>query len=57
MKIELVVHTPDPELTIAYAAKTCYDSPTKDIEASRKMIKALVKAGHEAMIEHAHATF
>lgn len=57
MKIELVVHTPDPELTIACAAKTCYDSPAKDIEASRKMIKALVKAGHEAMIEHASASF
>ena len=57
MKIELISNTPNPELTIAYAAKTCYDSPTKDLESSRKMIKALVKAGHEAMIEHASASF
>ena len=57
MKIELVSNTPNPELTIAYAAKTCYDSPTKDLESSRKMIRALVKAGHEAMIEHASASF
>ena len=57
MKVELVAHTPDPELTIADCAKTCYDSAQKDLESSRKMIRALIKAGHEAMIEHAHATF
>ena len=57
MKIELISNTPNPELTIAYAAKTCYDSPIKDLESSRKMIRALVKAGHEAMIEHASASF
>ena len=57
MKIELIAHTPDPELVIANCATTCYDSNPKDIEASRKMIRSLAKAGHEAMIEHAHATF
>ena len=57
MNIELISHTPDPELTIANCATTCYDSKPKDIEASRKMIRTLAKAGHEAMIEHAHATF
>ena len=57
MNIELIVSTPDPEMTIANAARTCYDSPAKDIDAAKKMIKALVKAGHEAMIEHASATF
>lgn len=57
MNIELIAHTPDPELVIANCASTCYDSKSKDIEASRKMIRALAKAGHEAMIEHAHATF
>ena len=57
MNIELIAHTPDPELVIANCATTCYDSNPKDIEAARKMIRALAKAGHEAMIEHAHATF
>lgn len=57
MNIELISHTPDPEIVIANCAKTCYNSSPKDIEASRKMIRSLAKAGHEAMIEHAHATF
>lgn len=57
MNIELIAHTPNPELVIANCATTCYDSKPKDIEASRKMIRSLAKAGHEAMIEHAHATF
>lgn len=57
MQIDLIAHTPDPELVIANCATTCYDSKPKDIEASRKMVHSLVKAGHEAMIEHAHATF
>lgn len=57
MKIELIAFTQDAELTIANIAKTCYDSQEKTIEQSQKMIKALIKAGHESMIEHAHATF
>jgi len=57
MNIELITHTPDPELTIANAASTCYDSPAKEIEAARKMIKAIVKSGHESCIEHAHAIY
>ena len=57
MNIELIAHTPDPELVIANCATTCYDSNPKDIESSQKMIRSLAKAGHEAMIEHAHATF
>ena len=57
MNIELIAHTPNPELVIANCATTCYDSPSKDINAARKMIMSLAKAGHEAMIEHAHATF
>ena len=57
MKIELIAHTPDPELVIANAARTCYDSAQKDLESSRKMIKAIVKSGHESCVEHATATF
>lgn len=57
MNIELLSYTPNPELLIANAASTCYDSKPKDLEPAKKMIRALIKAGHEAMIEHAHATF
>ena len=57
MKIELIAHTPDPELVIANAARTCYDSPAKDLESSRKMVKAIVNSGHESCVEHASATF
>lgn len=57
MKIELLSYTPDPEQMIARCASTCYDSKSKDIEGSRKMVKALIKSGHEAMIEHASASF
>ena len=57
MDIELIAHTPSPEEVIANAARTCYDSAPKDIEASRKMIKAIIKSGHESCVEHASASF
>ena len=57
MTVTVLAHTPDPETTIARCASTCYDSTPKDLEGSRKMIKAIVKAGHESCVEHATATF
>ena len=57
MIIELLASTPNPELTIAHAASTCYDSKPKDLEPARKMIKAIIKSGHESCVEHASATF
>ena len=53
MTIEFIASTPNPELVIANAARTCYDSKEKDLESSRKMIKAIVKSGHESCVEHA----
>ena len=53
MEIQLLSNTPNPELVIANAARTCYDSKEKDLESSRKMIKAIVKSGHESRVEHA----
>ena len=50
MNIELIASTPDPEVTIARAASICYDSKPKDLEGARKMIKNIIKAGHEACI-------
>lgn len=57
MKVTLVASTPSPEEVIANAARTCYDSAPKDIAASRKMIAAIIKSGHESCVEHATATF
>ena len=57
MKVTLIANTPDPETTIARAARICYDSQPKDLEGERKFIKGLVKSGHTATIEHASATF
>ena len=57
MTIELLASTPNPELTIAHAASTCYDSKPKELEPARKMIKAIIKSGHESCVEHASATF
>ncbi len=57
MKITILEHTPNPELLIAKCASTCYDSIPKELEAARKMIKAIIKAGHESCIEHGYVTF
>ena len=57
MKVEVIASTPNAETTIANCASVCYDSKPKDVEGARKMIRALVKAGHTAMIEHASITF
>ena len=57
MNIEIISQTADPELTIAKAASICYDSKPKTLESARKMIKALIKSGHTATIEHASVTF
>lgn len=57
MKITCISITPNPETTIALAASTCYDSAPKELDAARKMIKAIVKSGHESCIEHASAGF
>ena len=57
LSIELLSSTPDPELTIAKAASTCYDSRPKELEPARKMIRGIIKSGHESCIEHASAGF
>lgn len=57
MKVEILAYTPNPEETIANCASVCYDSKPKTLDGARKMLKALIKAGHTAMIEHASITF
>ncbi|MBI5634608.1 MAG: FAD-dependent thymidylate synthase [Nitrospirae bacterium] len=64
VKVILLSHTPNPEATIAMAAKLCY-SPS-DIEALKQKTAAkdqkgfvdrLMKMGHMSPIEHASFTF
>ncbi|NOZ68311.1 MAG: FAD-dependent thymidylate synthase [Deferribacteres bacterium] len=64
LKVILLRHTPNPEETVAMAAKLCY-SPA-DIESLKGRIEArdqkafvekLVKMGHMTPIEHASFTF
>ena len=64
LKVILLSHTPNPEETVAMAAKLCYSS--SDIESLKKKIEAkdqkefvkkLAKIGHMSPIEHATFTF
>jgi thymidylate synthase (FAD) len=64
LKVILLRHTPNPEETIAMAAKLCYspsdvESLKKKIEAKdqKDFVKKLVKVGHMSPIEHATFTF
>ena len=41
---------------IEMAARTCYQSIGKSEDSHKKMVRALVKNGHEAMLEHASVT-
>lgn len=45
-------HDDEPQEFIATVARTCYRSTPKTGDANEKLIRSLVKNGHEAMIEH-----
>ena len=64
MRVQLLAYTPEPERTVAAAAKLCY-SPV-GIEAVRegldeastaRFVDMLAEIGHESPIEHASFTF
>lgn len=64
LKVILLRHTPNPEETVAMAAKLCYspsdvESLKKKIEAKdqKDFVKKLVKMGHMSPIEHTSFTF
>ncbi|SDX78017.1 FAD-dependent thymidylate synthase [Eubacterium barkeri] len=64
LSVTLIQHTPEPEKTIAAAAKLCYShSGAKDImadltpEAVEKFLNRLVSMGHASPVEHATFTF
>jgi len=64
LKVLLIKHTPNPEETIAMAAKLCYspsgiESLKEKIEAKdqRKFVEKLAKMGHMSPLEHSSFTF
>lgn len=55
MKVELLDHTLDAAFNICFAARTCYNSWSKDKPKERgEFIKALIKSKHETPLEFAH---
>jgi thymidylate synthase (FAD) len=60
MNVRLISSTPNPELTIARAARLCYRSGYDEdmtIEKAQKLIREIVARGHESVLEHASFTF
>ncbi len=64
MKVTLIAHTPDPEKTVAAAAKLCYSPASIDTvmegltpEKTAGFLEMLGEIGHESPIEHASFTF
>ena len=63
-KVELINHTPNPERTVAAAARLCYSSTgasglMKDITEKEieKLLKIVIKGGHHSTLEHITFTF
>lgn len=64
MHVELIAWTPDPERTVAAAARLCY-SPASAAEIARDMspektrtfVEKLVELGHQSPLEHVSFTF
>ena len=57
MKIELLSITPNAELLIEEAGRTCYESQEKANGHPEILIHALIKSGHDSVLEHASASF
>ena len=64
MKVTLISHTPNPEKTIACAAKLCYANTTVGEvydgltdEKAASFVEMLASFGHESPIEHVSFTF
>ncbi len=62
--VKLLSHTPDPEKTVAAAARLCYSDIGADVlfedmsrERAEKLVNMLAEMGHESPLEHASFTF
>ena len=63
-KVTLLTYTPDPEITIASAAKLCYSPASIDTvregldeQKAAEFVDMLSSLGHESPTEHAYFTF
>lgn len=64
MNIELISHTPEPEITVALAARLCY-SPSTIAELRQSLgegdtesfLAKIMSLGHHSVLEHASFTF
>ncbi len=64
VKVTLISHTPNPEATVAAAAKLCYSPSTIETimdgltpEKTASFVEMLSEIGHESPIEHVSFTF
>ena len=64
MKVNLLCHTPEPEKTIAAAARLCYSNSGADelfdgmtAEKASSYVAMLERLGHESPLEHVTFTF
>ncbi|MEE1018409.1 MAG: FAD-dependent thymidylate synthase, partial [Acutalibacteraceae bacterium] len=64
MKVTLLQYTPEPEKTLACAAKLCYSASTIDTlydglddEKTAGFVNMLASVGHQSPIEHVSFTF
>ncbi|MCX6777973.1 MAG: FAD-dependent thymidylate synthase [Candidatus Micrarchaeota archaeon] len=68
MKVKLIAHTPEPERVCAAAAMTSsrkedtaeiYESlsDSERMEKARKLLRAVIRMGHQSVMEHASFTF
>jgi len=64
MKVKLVAYTPEPEKTVALAARMCYSNRGVDNLADaltpaevERMVRMLTQVGHLSPIEHVSFTF
>jgi thymidylate synthase (FAD) len=64
MRVTLLSHTPEPEKTIAMAARLCY-SPSGVLQLKQKLdsmsveklVRKIVRMGHHSVLEHVSFTF
>ena len=58
MRVDLLTITPDAEVLIEKAGRTCYMSQDRmNTESTEKFLRMLVSRGHTSVLEHASATF
>ncbi|HOB88857.1 MAG TPA: FAD-dependent thymidylate synthase [Bacillota bacterium] len=64
MRVTLLSYTPDPEMTVAIAARRCYSALDSSrlterlsSEEAKKLINMILEAGHLSPTEHASFTF